>query len=176
MSNANRKVKENLVAELTTKLEKVSTLVLVDYAGLTVKAQQDLKKRLKTVDAKMVVVKNTLIKIAGEKANLPKEFTEDVALNGPTALVMTEGDPIAPIQAVAAFAKEFELPHLKIGVVDGKFQDKTNLLKLSTLPGKNVLEAQVVGALSSPLYGMVGVLQGNLQKLVYVLNAKAKQG
>lgn len=174
MTSQNKQKKVNLVEKLTSELESASALVLVNYAGLGVKAQQSLKKSLKAANAKMVVVKNTLLKIAGEKSKLAEEFMSDTALSGPTALIITKEDPIAPIQAVAKFAKEFELPHLKVGIVEGKFQDKASLEKLSTLPSKDVLTAQVVGAVRAPLYGLVGTLNGNLQKLVWILQAKTE--
>lgn len=174
MPSANKQKKEQLVEKLSHELSGAAALVLVDYAGLTVKAQQDLKKRLKTVSAKMIVVKNTLLKIAGSSAKLTDEFLEDTALTGPTALVIASDDPIAPIQALASFAKEFELPHLKVGIVEGNFQNQQNLHKLATLPSKSQLQAQVVGAVSAPLYGLVGTLQGNSQKLVFILSEYSK--
>jgi large subunit ribosomal protein L10 len=158
------------VDNLAEELKSASSIVLVDYAGLGVKAQQDLKKRLKKVNATMVVVKNTLLKLAGAKATLEKEILEDSVLSGPTAMVITEGDPIAPLQILAKYAKEFELPQLKVGIIDGSFQDKVNLIALSSLPSKDILAGQVVGAIAGPIYGLLGTLQGNLQKLVYILN------
>lgn len=161
------------VQDLTEKLKTSSSVVLVDYTGLNVKSQQDLKKRLKEVGATMVVVKNTLFKLAGESAKIPAESYSDTVLEGPIALIITEADPIAPIQVIGKFAKENELPQFKIGVVEGNIQDKSALIKLSTLPGKDVLFAQAVGAISAPLYSLVGTLNGNLQKLVYILERKS---
>src|SRR3989344_2622379 len=112
------------VANLTEQLKSASSVVLVDHTGLSVKLQQDLKKRLKESGASMNVIKNTLFKLAGRQAKVPEESLSDVSLQGPTAIVITEGDPIAPLQILARFAKEFELPHFKVGIVEGKFQEK----------------------------------------------------
>lgn len=163
------------VQNLTEELKDATSVILVDYAGLSVKAQQQLKEKLSEVDGKMLVVKNTLYKIAGKNAKVPKEALEDSVLAGPTALIIAEKDPLAPIQVIANFAKEFDIPQFKIGIVEGAFQDKEALEKLSKLPGKDVLFAQTVGTIASPLYSTVNVLQAKLQDLVFVLKEASKK-
>lgn len=163
------------VENLAEELKSANSAVLINFAGMGVKTQQDLKKRLKEIDAKMVVVKNTLFKLAGEKAKLPSETLSDSALTGQTALIITDKDPISPLQVLAEFTKEFEVPQLKVGVIEGFFQNEEELTKLSKLSGKDGLAAQVLGAIASPMYGLVGTLQGNLQKLVFVLNEAKNQ-
>ena len=167
--------KNLLVDEIAEKIKSASSVVLVDFAGLSVKAQQELKSRLTEVGATMQVVKNTLFKLAGEKAKTSKEILSDTVLSGPTAIVVTEKDPIAPLQVLSKFASEFEVPNLKVGIVEGNFQDKEELLKLSKLPGKDALFATVTGAVASPLFGLTGTLQGNLQKLVFVLKEASEK-
>lgn len=166
--------KKDFVINLTEKLVKSTGVILVDYTGLTVKSQQELKKRLREIGANMTVSKNTLFKIAATEAKYPKEIATDDVLEGPTAIVLTEEDPISPLQVLDKFAKEFEIPNLKVGVIEGSFQNKDSLVALSKLPGKSALQVQVLGAIQAPVYGLVGTLQGNLQKLVYILSAKAK--
>ena len=157
------------VQNLTEELKEASSIVLVDYSGLNVKAQQELKKRLREVNAKMLVVKNTLFKLAGASAKVPKETLSDTALSGPTALVITEADPIAPLQVLGKFAQEHEIPQLKVGILEGKFQERQALITLSKLPSKEILVSQTVGTIGAPLYGLMGVLQGNMQKLISIL-------
>ena len=149
---------DNLTAELSSK----KNFVLINYTGLTVKSQQELKKRLKEVGAKMLVVKNTLLKRASETAKLDKEILTDEILSGQTALVISEGDPISFIQVIGKFTKEFSVPQMKVGIIDGLFQNSLFLSQISILPSKDVLLSQ-----------LLGVLSGNLQKLVYVLSQKA---
>lgn len=163
------------VENLAEELKSANSVVLINFAGMGVKTQQELKKRLKEVDAKMVVVKNTLFKLAGEKVKLPKETLSNTALAGQTALIITEKDPISPLQVLAKFTKEFEVPQLKVGIVEGYFQNEEELTKLSKFPGKDGLVAQVVGTIASPMYGLIGTLQGNLHKLVFVLNEAKNQ-
>ncbi|MCH7641584.1 50S ribosomal protein L10 [Patescibacteria group bacterium] len=168
--------KSIFVQNLVEELKGASSVVLVDYSGLNVKAQQDLKKKLRAVNAKMLVVKNTLFKLAGKTANVPKEAMTDTVLTGPVALVVTEEDPIAPLQVLGKFAQEHEIPQLKVGVIEGSFQDKETLVRLSQLPAREVLVGQVVGSIGAPLYGIVGVLQGNMQKLLSVLDQARTAG
>jgi large subunit ribosomal protein L10 len=161
------------VENLTEELRSAKSVVLINYAGLSVKAQQELKKRLKEVGAKMLVVKNTLLKRAGEAAKVDNQILTDSVLTGQTALVISEDDPIAPLGVLGKFAKEFEVPQFKVGLVEGSFQDTEALKKLSALPGKDALLGQLLGALMSPSYGLVGTLNANMQKLLFILKSKA---
>lgn len=168
--------KVKFVNDLTGDLKDAKSLVLVNYTGLNVKFQQELKKRLNAVDGRMVVVKNTLLKRALESNKLDAGMLTDEVLSGQTALLIAEGDAVAPIQVLGKFAKENELPKFKVGIVEGLFQDEASLVKLSTLPGRDVLLGQLLGSLVAPMYGLTGTLNGNLQKLVYILDQKSKQG
>jgi large subunit ribosomal protein L10 len=173
--------KVTFVENLEKELKGAKSVILVNYAGLGVKAQQELKSRLSETGAKMVVVKNTLLKRAGEAAGIDKELLNDSILTGQTALVISSGDPIAPIQVLGKFAKEFiseaglPIPKFKVGVVEGLFQDESALAKLSTLPGRDALLGQLLGTLMGSEYGLIGTLNANLQKLVYVLDTASKK-
>ncbi|MFC1625130.1 50S ribosomal protein L10 [Patescibacteria group bacterium] len=162
------------VENLSQELKDSTGVVLVNYSGMDVKSQQKLKKSLKEVGAKMIVVKNTLLKLAGEKAGIDKSFLEDDYLQGQNALVISTKDSIAPISILGKFSKENETPKLRIGIVDGTFQDEASLKTLSTLPSKDVLLGQVLGSLLSSLYGLTGTLNANLQNLVSILDQKSK--
>jgi len=161
------------VENLTTELTSAKSVVLINFAGLSVKSQQELKRRLKEADAKMIVVKNTLLKRAGQSAKIPADTLSDSALTGQTALVIGSSDPIAPIQVLGKFASEFEVPSLKVGIIEGAFQDNESLVKISKLPGKDALLGQLLGTLLSSPYGLVGTLNANMQNLLYVLKSKA---
>lgn len=170
---ANQK-KIDIVKELKTKLEKAKSLVFSDYRGLTVAQIQDLKKRIKKEKGEYVVTKNTLMIKALEQARLP---TPEIAqLEGPSATLFSYEDEIGPLKALVAFAKTAGLPILKLGILEKAILTKEEVENLSLLPPKNILYAQVVGALSAPAYGLVNVLQGNIRKLVYVIDSiKNKQ-
>ena len=167
--------KIEFVKDLTTELKGSSSVVLVDYAGLSVSMQQDLKSRLKEIGATMTVAKNTLFKLAAKGAKLSGEVSSDTALKGPTALILTKEDPIAPLQIVAKFAEENDIPNLKVGIVEGSFQDKSALTALSKLPSKELLLTQVVGSVAAPMYGIVGVLNANMQNLISILKQASEK-
>ena len=168
--------KSFFVQNLTAELKLAKSVILINFAGMSVKAQQELKKRLKAVGGRMVVVKNTLFKRAGKEARIAEQTLQDSVLTGQTALILADDDPIAPLQAIGKFALEFEVPHLKVGIVEGIFQGTEALDKISKLPSKEILLAQTVGTIGQPLYAIVGTLQANLQKLIYTLKvASSKQ-
>ena len=173
--------KVTFVENLKEELKNAKSVTLVNYAGLGVKAQQELKIRLADAGGKMIVVKNTLLKRAGESVGIDKGLLSDDILAGQTALVIANEDPIAPIQVLGKFAKEFvseaglPIPKFKVGVIEGSFQDEASLAKLSTLPGRDALLGQLLGTLMGSQYGLVGTLNANLQKLVYVLDTASKK-
>src|SRR3990167_10268483 len=84
--------KQQLVENLANDLAEAKSVVLVDYSGMNVVAQRDLQKRLREVGAKMLVVKNTLIKLAGQKAKVAEEALEESILTGQTALILSSED------------------------------------------------------------------------------------
>lgn len=168
--------KVTLVEKLTNDIKDAKSLILVNYTGLNVKAQQELKRRLNEVGSRMVVVKNTLLKRAAENIKLDKGMVDTSVLQGQTALIIAEDDAVAPIQVLGKFAKEYELPKFKVGVVDGVFQDSDSLSKISALPSKDALLSQLLGSLVSGMYGLVGTLNSPMQQLVYTIDQKAKQG
>ena len=172
----NKQNKKDLVVKLTPRLKSASSIVFVNYTGLSVGLQQKLKLQLKAIGSDMTVVKNTLIKIAGKEAGLNEDILTDEVLSGQTALILTEWDSVAPIQILGKFVKENQVPQFKVGIIEGAFQNKEALVKISTLPTKDVLFSQVVGSLMSPMYGLVGTLNGNMQKLVYVLKEVSTRG
>ena len=160
------------VENLTEELKKAKSFVLVNFAGLSVKAQQELKRRLKDVGSRMLVVKNTLLKRAAENARLNAEVIKDEILQGQTALIISEGDPVAFIQVLGNFIKEYEVPTFKVGIVEEVFQSPEALAKLSTLPSRDILLGQLLGILTSPIQNLVGTLQNPVQKLIYTVNSK----
>jgi len=170
-----KKIEKTLFVEnLTESLKSASLVVLIDYTGLSVKKQQELKKRLKSVGASMIVVKNTLFKIAGKNAKLEDNVISDNVLTGPVALITSSEDPLSPLQVLHKFAKEFEILNFKVGIVDGSFFDKEQLEKLAQLPSKEILYSQVIGKIASPLYAITQLLNANMQKLVSILDQASK--
>ncbi|HEX6976887.1 MAG TPA: 50S ribosomal protein L10 [Patescibacteria group bacterium] len=165
--------KKEFIEKLTTKLKGAKSVSLVDFAGMGVKPQQELKKKLKEAKGSMFVAKNTLFRIAGKEANLPEELLTDTILKGQTAVVIAADDPISPIQVIGKFLATSEAPQMKAGVVEGIYQNKESLMALSKLPSREVLVSQAVGAIAGPMYGIVTTLNSKMQELIYILSTKA---
>jgi len=168
----NREKKEALVAELSEKAEKAKGFLFTNYQGLTHKQLEQLKKALKSANAELVVAKNTLLKLALQKVSKEGKVSKvSNELEGPTATVFVYEDYLAPLRELAKTIKQFNLPTLKFGILEGQSVTSDQLLKLSALPSKEVLLSQVVYGLKSPITNLVYVLNANVQKLVHTLKA-----
>lgn len=163
--------KEQTVEVLKNKLAKAKSVVLTDNSGLTVTQVDELKKKLRAVDAEMIVAKNTLLKIAAK--SIGHEVPEEV-LEGPTAALFAYSDEFSPLKELEAFTKTNEKPVVKAGFLGSTFISAERVISLAKLPSKEVLRGQVVGSLYSPLYGIVGVLNANLRNLVFALDQVIK--
>lgn len=170
-----RTEKALLVEDLAARLKDAKSTVLVDYQGLPVKELNRLRDAVKAVGGQLIVVKNTLLKRALNQSQVTshKSLPEE-GLQGPTAVVFAEGDEIAPLQALGRSIADTELPKLKFGIFADTTYNAEKLLVLSRLPGREALYVQLLGTITGPKYRLVGVLQGNLQKLVYLLQAKSE--
>jgi large subunit ribosomal protein L10 len=166
-----REEKVRVIEELAEKL-RGGTAVLVDYQGMNVAQSTQLRARSREAGVEFVVAKNTLTRRAADEAGV-----EDLSdyLVGPTALAFSE-DPVASAKLMAEFAGQVESFSLKGGLLEGgRVLDEAGVVALSKLPGREQLLAQVVGGISSPLTGLVNVLNNTVQGLVIALNQIAEQ-
>lgn len=173
----NREKKQAIVAKLSEKVEKAQALVFTNYAGMTHVQLEQLKKGLRAVNAELAVVKNTLLKRALKQGESKEPFTLDASpfsLDGPTATLFAFDDPIPALKELAKSIKKLKLPTIKFGIFDGKVLAEKDVVRLSTLPSHDVLLAQFVGGLKSPLFGLHRALSWNLLKLVTTLKAIEK--
>jgi large subunit ribosomal protein L10 len=167
----NREEKVRVIESLTAKL-RAGSAVLVDYQGMDVARSTDLRRRSRETDVDFVVAKNTLTRRAADEAGVGglREF-----LVGPTALAFSE-DPVASAKLMAEFADQVETFALKGGLLEGgRVLDEAEVVALSKLPGRDQLLAQIVGGISSPLTGLVTVLNNTVQGLVVALGQIAEQ-
>lgn len=156
------------VQKLAEKLARAKSVVLANYQGLSHRQLEELRKTAKAAEGDFMVVKNTLLDRAILTTNYQLPTTD---FSGPTALLLSYHDEIAPLQAIAKFIKQFQLPTLKIGVLAGKLLHGEELLAITRLPSKEVLLAQLTGQVASPLYRLHHALRWNLQRLVLTLKA-----
>ena len=166
-----REEKARVIQEIAEKL-RGNSAVLVDYQGMNVAQSTQLRARSREAGVEFVVAKNTLTRMAADEAGV-----EDLSeyLVGPTALAFSE-DPVASAKLMAEFAGQVESFTLKGGLLEGgRVLDEADVVALSRLPGREQLLAQVVGGISSPLTGLVTVLNNTIQGLVVALNQIAEQ-
>ncbi len=167
----NREEKARLIEDLAGKL-RGGSVVLVDYQGMDVARSTDLRRRSREAGVEFVVAKNTLTRRAADEAGV-----EDLSeyLVGPTALAFSE-DPVASAKLMAEFADQVESFVLKGGLLEGgRVLDEADVVALSKLPGREQLLAQIVGGISSPITGLVTVLNNTIQGLVVALGQIAEQ-
>lgn len=153
---------------LTEKLKDAKSVVLADYRGLTVGQIELLRRAIKKAGGQMMVIKNTLIERAIEDA---KAASQKLDIQGPSAIILSYEDEIAPIKAIADFAKINGLPEFKFGLLDGQVLSKEQVEALSKLPTRNQLLANLVSQLASPTQRLVYTLANNPHKLILILKS-----
>ena len=156
-------IKKAIVDALADKLQNASSAVFVDYKGITVAQDTELRKKFREAGVEYSVVKNTLTRLATNKVGY-HEFDE--MLNGTTAMASTTGDPIAPARIVCEFAKKNKnVLNIKGGFVEGTVMTVDQLKGFGELPGKEALIAQVLGTFLAPISSLAFVLdQIRMQK------------
>lgn len=162
--------KIQIVEQLKEGLSKAKGVILTDYQGLSVPEVEELRRNLQEAQADYQVVKNTLLQLA----LLNSKFQNpNLKLEGPTAVVLSHEDEIAPLKALYDFAKEHGALQLKGGFFEGAFMAAEKLKEIAALPSREVLLARVVGMLQSPIVRFVSVGKGNQVGLIRVLQARA---
>lgn len=167
--SANRQKKVDIVASFSDKFTKAKAVVFTNYEGLTHKQIEGLKKTIKPLEGEYVVAKNSLVTRSLDDNKI--KLSQDHVLQGPTGTLFIYNDIVSPLKALAKLIKELNLPAVKFGIMDGDFITNDQVMKLSSLPTREVLLAQLVGGLKSPISGLHRALNWNLQKLVLTLNA-----
>ena len=147
--------KKAVVEALTGKIQEATSVVFVDYKGITVAQDTELRKQFREAGVEYSVVKNTLTNFATKNAGY--DFSE--ILNGTTAMASTTGDPIAPARIVCEFAKKNKnVLSIKGGIVEGSVLSANALNGFGELPSKNALVAQVLGTFLAPISSLACVL------------------
>jgi large subunit ribosomal protein L10 len=144
------------VDRLTEQVKAAQTLYVTDFSGLNVLRMTEFRRRLRAAGAKYVVVKNTLAQRALTANNIDA-FTSH--MKGPVGLVLAGADPLPSAKVVGEFAKEFQKPTVKIGLIEGKPVEPAYVKRLGELPPRDVLLAQFAGCLNGVLYQVVATLE-----------------
>ena len=157
--------KRATVAELREELSRARTMIVSEYRGLTVKEIAEIRRALRKQDVSYRVVKNRLLKIAAED-------TVGAALapllNGPTAIAFGT-DEARTAKAVLDATRPYRIVRVTGGVLGDRAIDAEGVTRLATLPAREVLLAQLAGALQSPTATLAGLLGANLRNVGYAL-------
>ena len=154
--------KQAIVAELTEKIQKATSGVIVDYKGITVEEDTALRKECREGGVDYAVVKNTLLRFAFNNVGLNEL---DDQLNGATSLAVCMDDPVAPARVIAEFAKKLNGKfEIKGGFMDGKVVSLETVNALAAIPALPVLQAQVLGTMLAPISALACVLKQIAEK------------
>ncbi len=167
-----RPEKANIVEDLSEKLNGSPFILVTDYQRMKVDQFGELRNRLAPTGAEVHVVKNSFLKRAMTASGMP-DLSEQ--LTGQTAVVTGNSD-VAPVAKVLkAFAAEFKIAALKVGVVDKAVLSTAEVESLADLPSRDVLLSQLLGVLLAPATKLVRTLNEPAASLARLLNAKAEK-
>lgn len=163
-----RQKKEKVVEELKAKLANLDAMFLAEYSGTNMSQMTKLRRELRNVDVEFNVVKNTLLKIAsgGTKAEKLRD-----QFSGPNAIICINKDPSSAAKVLSGLAKEVPFLKVKAGFLGDRVITPQDILKLATLPSKEVLIGRFLGLLQGMPQRLLYVLSGNMNKLMMTLNA-----
>ncbi len=154
-------LKQPVIEEIAELLNGAATAVVVDYRGLTVAEDTELRKQLREANVVYKVYKNTMIKRAVEGT----EFEGLTAnLEGPTAIAVCKDDATAAARVLAGFAKNAEALEIKGGVVEGTYYDAAGMKQISSIPSREVLLSKLLGSIQSPIANFARVIKQIAEK------------
>ena len=148
-------LKQPIVDEISELLNGAATAVVVDYRGLTVEQDTQLRKQLREAGVTYKVYKNTLIKRATEGTDFA---ALDPNLEGPTALAVSKTDATAPARILAEFAKKADKLEIKAGIVEGTYYDAKGMNVIATISSREILLGKLLGSIQSPITNFARVL------------------
>ncbi len=161
------------VSKLTNMLSRCTIAVATNYQGLSVPEMSQLRRKLRDSGIEYRVVKNTLARLASERAE--REGLKSI-LVGPTAIAFGYGDIAEPARILADYMSTSRTSLSITGALLGnRVLTREEVLSLSRLPSKEVLIAKLIGGMQTPIISLLNVLSANLRGLVGVLNARIKQ-
>lgn len=164
--------KVDQVADLTDKLSRAQLALVADYRGLTVAEITDLRKRLRQSGAELIVAKNTLVTIAAKETN--RSGLDDL-LTGPTAIAFAYDDLPAAAKAINDFNRGPKQLNVRGGMLGDSVLQGNVLDQVSKMPTRQDVLAQIVGGVSSPVSGVVGVLNAAITNVLYALQGRIDQ-
>lgn len=154
-------LKQPIVQAIAEEIKDAQSVVLVDYRGLTVAQDTELRKQLREAGIIYKVYKNTMMKRAFEGTDY--EALES-CLEGPSAIAISKDDATAPARILCKFAKDAPALELKGGVVEGTAYDVAGLAELSKIPSREELLSRLLGSMQSPIANFARVIKQIAEK------------
>ena len=148
-------LKKPIVDEISEQIKDAQSVVLVDYRGLTVEQDTQLRKQLREAGITYKVYKNTLMNFAFKGTDFEAMSSY---LEGPNAIAISKEDATAPARILAKYAKNVPALELKAGVVEGMFYDAKGIQAVATVPSREELLSKLLGSLQSPITNLARVL------------------
>jgi large subunit ribosomal protein L10 len=164
--------KIQVVEEMTAEFKKAGSVFVADYAGLRVGDMTQLRKQLRDAGVSMHVVKNTLLRRAAQDVGMG-EISEH--FKGPTAVAFGPADPVAAAKIFHEFYGRLEKPTIRKFVFEKRTYGASDLKAIASLPPKEVILAQLIGAIEGPIAGFVGTLDAIIRELVGTVDAIAEK-
>ena len=154
-------LKQPIVQEISEQIKDAQSVVVVDYRGLTVAEDTQLRKQLREAGVAYKVYKNTLVNFAIKGTDF--ESLSDV-LEGPNAFAISTTDATAPARVIAKFAKTAPALEIKAGVVEGTFYDADGMKAIATIPSREELLSKFLGSIQSPITNFARVINQIAEK------------
>ncbi len=153
--------KAKIVAEISEQIKDADSVVVVDYRGLTVAQDTELRKALRAEGVVYKVYKNTFITSAVKGTDF-EQITP--YLEGPTAIAIGKSDATAPARVIADFAKKAPKLEVKGGVVEGNVYDASGIAQIATIPSRDALISRLLGSMQSPITNFARVIKQIAEK------------
>jgi large subunit ribosomal protein L10 len=168
-----RQQKVEIIDELVDRIDRASMAVIADYRGLSVAQLEDLRAQLRPAKVEVKIAKNTLLRIAAQRSDRAALLP---ALEGPTAIVFSFGDPaeMAKVLTETIRTRRLTLP-LRSGLLGDRLLPASDVTRIAELPSREVLASQVLGTIQAPISNFVGVLAATLQSFVGIIDARRAQ-
>lgn len=168
--------KEAVVKEIEEKIENSTSLVLVDYRGLTVEEVTELRNQYREEDVEYKVYKNTLLRLAFN--NLGIEGMDEY-LTGPSAVAFSMGDSTSSAKVTDKFAKDHKDLEVKAGLIDGELLDVAGVEKLAKIPSREELLQSLVMSVKAPITNFVlttkNMVEDPMRDLIHVAETLAER-
>ncbi len=158
----NLEFKQSKINVIKSKLEGATSIVLVDYRGLSVEEDTVLRKELREAKVDYTVFKNTMMNFAFKGTEF-EALKDDLA--GPSALAISYEDPTAGPRILEAASKKFKNLEFKAGVVEGVYYDATGIKVVATIPSREVLLSKLLGSLKSPVSSFARTIKALAEKV-----------